>query len=164
MLIIYREYVCFLSRRVCIVAWLLVFVTFLLCCINEWSFWCVTSHLRVFLHQQLVGRLIGKQGNVVNFIQQNSGAQIYISTKRYTEDSQICHIEGEWGWPRLHFNSCCLMWRGWDGRKPDCQWEKNRRSCYRNLFWTAPKLTEWSLSLQVRSSRWTKPCHWLGRR
>ena len=29
-----------------------------------------------------------------------------------------------------------LMWRGWDGRKPDCQWERNSRSCHRNLFWT----------------------------
>ncbi|XP_062241583.1 A kinase (PRKA) anchor protein 1b [Platichthys flesus] len=44
--------------------------------------------------KQLVGRLIGKQGRFVSFIKQNSGAKIYISTLPYTQDFQICHIEG----------------------------------------------------------------------
>uniref|UniRef100_A0A8D0L1Q9 K Homology domain-containing protein n=1 Tax=Sphenodon punctatus TaxID=8508 RepID=A0A8D0L1Q9_SPHPU len=44
--------------------------------------------------QHLVGRLIGKQGRYVNFLKQSSGAKIYISTLPYTQDFQICHIEG----------------------------------------------------------------------
>uniref|UniRef100_H3CHC4 A kinase (PRKA) anchor protein 1b n=1 Tax=Tetraodon nigroviridis TaxID=99883 RepID=H3CHC4_TETNG len=42
----------------------------------------------------LVGRLIGKQGRYVSYLKQNSGAKIYISTLPYTQDFQICHIEG----------------------------------------------------------------------
>ncbi|TRY92237.1 hypothetical protein DNTS_026123 [Danionella cerebrum] len=42
----------------------------------------------------LVGRLIGKQGKFVNFLKQNSGAKIYISTLPFTQDFQICHIQG----------------------------------------------------------------------
>ncbi|MED6247046.1 A-kinase anchor protein 1, mitochondrial, partial [Ataeniobius toweri] len=42
----------------------------------------------------LVGRLIGKQGRYVSFLKQNSGAKIYISTLPYTQEFQICHIEG----------------------------------------------------------------------
>ncbi|XP_057694747.1 A kinase (PRKA) anchor protein 1b [Corythoichthys intestinalis] len=42
----------------------------------------------------LVGRLIGKQGRYVSFLKQTSGAKIYISTLPYTQDFQICHIEG----------------------------------------------------------------------
>ncbi|XP_054901679.1 A kinase (PRKA) anchor protein 1b [Poeciliopsis prolifica] len=44
--------------------------------------------------KHLVGRLIGKQGRYVSFLKQNSGAKIYISTLPYTQDFQICHIEG----------------------------------------------------------------------
>uniref|UniRef100_G3TFZ9 A-kinase anchoring protein 1 n=1 Tax=Loxodonta africana TaxID=9785 RepID=G3TFZ9_LOXAF len=44
--------------------------------------------------KHLVGRLIGKQGRYVSFLKQTSGAKIYISTLPYTQDIQICHIEG----------------------------------------------------------------------
>ncbi|CAJ1065919.1 A kinase (PRKA) anchor protein 1b [Xyrichtys novacula] len=44
--------------------------------------------------KHLVGRLIGKQGRYVSFLKQNSGAKIYISTLPYTQEFQICHIEG----------------------------------------------------------------------
>ncbi|XP_025962843.2 A-kinase anchor protein 1, mitochondrial [Dromaius novaehollandiae] len=44
--------------------------------------------------KHLVGRLIGKQGRYVSFLKQTSGAKIYISTLPYTQDFQICHIEG----------------------------------------------------------------------
>ncbi|XP_061682763.1 A kinase (PRKA) anchor protein 1b isoform X2 [Syngnathoides biaculeatus] len=43
----------------------------------------------------LVGRLIGKQGRYVSFLKQTSGAKIYISTLPYTQEFQICHIEGK---------------------------------------------------------------------
>ncbi|XP_077466795.1 A kinase (PRKA) anchor protein 1b [Stigmatopora argus] len=42
----------------------------------------------------LVGRLIGKQGRYVSFLKQTSGAKIYISSLPYTQEFQICHIEG----------------------------------------------------------------------
>ncbi|XP_078080838.1 A kinase (PRKA) anchor protein 1b [Mustelus asterias] len=44
--------------------------------------------------KHLVGRLIGRQGRYVSFLKQTSGAKIYISTLPYTQDFQICHIEG----------------------------------------------------------------------
>lgn len=44
--------------------------------------------------KHLVGRLIGKQGRYVSFLKQTSGAKIYISTLPYTQEFQICHIEG----------------------------------------------------------------------
>ncbi|XP_020492500.1 A kinase (PRKA) anchor protein 1b [Labrus bergylta] len=44
--------------------------------------------------KHLVGRLIGKQGRYVSFLKQNSGAKIYISTLPYTQEFQICHVEG----------------------------------------------------------------------
>ncbi|XP_056412321.1 A-kinase anchor protein 1, mitochondrial [Hyla sarda] len=44
--------------------------------------------------KHLVGRLIGKQGRYVSFLKESSGAKIYISTLPYTQDFQICHIEG----------------------------------------------------------------------
>ncbi|XP_028275491.1 A kinase (PRKA) anchor protein 1b [Parambassis ranga] len=44
--------------------------------------------------KHLVGRLIGKQGRYVSFLKQASGAKIYISTLPYTQEFQICHIEG----------------------------------------------------------------------
>ncbi|XP_072502880.1 A-kinase anchor protein 1, mitochondrial [Notamacropus eugenii] len=44
--------------------------------------------------KHLVGRLIGKQGRYVSFLKQTSGAKIYISTLPYTQNFQICHIEG----------------------------------------------------------------------
>ncbi|XP_044058210.1 A kinase (PRKA) anchor protein 1b [Siniperca chuatsi] len=44
--------------------------------------------------KHLVGRLIGKQGRYVSFLKQNSGAKIYISTLPYTQEFQICHIDG----------------------------------------------------------------------
>lgn len=46
------------------------------------------------IFQSLVGRLIGKQGRYVSYLKQNSGAKIYISTLPYTQEFQICHIEG----------------------------------------------------------------------
>lgn len=55
-----------------------------------------------------MGRLIGKQGRYVSFLKQNSGAKIYISTLPYTQDFQICHIEGEWDVPRSLNASCQL--------------------------------------------------------
>ncbi|KAG9340583.1 hypothetical protein JZ751_021405 [Albula glossodonta] len=45
-------------------------------------------------NKHLVGRLIGKQGRYVSFLKQSSGAKIYISTLPYTQEFQICHIEG----------------------------------------------------------------------
>ncbi|XP_061781488.1 A kinase (PRKA) anchor protein 1b isoform X1 [Nerophis lumbriciformis] len=42
----------------------------------------------------LVGRLIGRQGRYVSFLKQTSGAKIYISALPYTQEFQICHIEG----------------------------------------------------------------------
>ncbi|KAM3933812.1 A-kinase anchor protein 1, mitochondrial isoform 1-T3 [Leptodactylus fuscus] len=44
--------------------------------------------------KHLVGRLIGKQGRYVSFLKESSGAKIYIATLPYTQDFQICHIEG----------------------------------------------------------------------
>ncbi|XP_062872793.1 A kinase (PRKA) anchor protein 1b [Trichomycterus rosablanca] len=44
--------------------------------------------------RHLVGRLIGKKGRYVSFLKQTSGAKIYISTLPYTQEFQICHIEG----------------------------------------------------------------------
>ncbi|XP_006758741.1 PREDICTED: A-kinase anchor protein 1, mitochondrial [Myotis davidii] len=44
--------------------------------------------------KHLVGRLIGKQGRYVSFLKQTSGAKIYISALPYTQNVQICHIEG----------------------------------------------------------------------
>ncbi|XP_067573404.1 A-kinase anchor protein 1, mitochondrial [Pseudorca crassidens] len=44
--------------------------------------------------KHLVGRLIGKQGRYVSFLKQTSGAKIYISSLPYTQNVQICHIEG----------------------------------------------------------------------
>uniref|UniRef100_H3BBA0 A-kinase anchoring protein 1 n=1 Tax=Latimeria chalumnae TaxID=7897 RepID=H3BBA0_LATCH len=44
--------------------------------------------------KHLVGRLIGKQGRYVSFLKQTSGAKIYISTLPYTQEFQICHLEG----------------------------------------------------------------------
>ena len=46
--------------------------------------------------KHLVGRLIGKQGRYVSFLKQTSGAKIYISTLPYTQNIQVCHIEGQW--------------------------------------------------------------------
>lgn len=53
-----------------------------------------------------MGRLIGKQGRYVSYLKQNSGAKIYISTLPYTQDFQICHIEGESDVPRSLNASC----------------------------------------------------------
>lgn len=44
--------------------------------------------------KELVGRLIGRQGKFMSFLRQKSGAKIYVSTKPYFRDSQVCHIEG----------------------------------------------------------------------
>ncbi|KAK2847504.1 hypothetical protein Q5P01_010503 [Channa striata] len=44
--------------------------------------------------KHLVGRLIGKQGRYVSYLKQSCGAKIYISTLPYTQEFQICHIEG----------------------------------------------------------------------
>ncbi|XP_016120299.1 A-kinase anchor protein 1, mitochondrial-like [Sinocyclocheilus grahami] len=42
----------------------------------------------------LVGRLIGKEGKFMNFLKQSSGAKIYVSTLPFTQEIQICHIQG----------------------------------------------------------------------
>ncbi|XP_026075862.1 A-kinase anchor protein 1, mitochondrial-like isoform X1 [Carassius auratus] len=42
----------------------------------------------------LVGRLIGKQGKFMNFLKQSSGAKIYVSILPFTQEIQICHIQG----------------------------------------------------------------------
>ncbi|XP_041750827.1 A-kinase anchor protein 1, mitochondrial [Coregonus clupeaformis] len=44
--------------------------------------------------KHLVGRLIGKQGRYVSYLKETSGAKIFISTLPYTQEIQICHIEG----------------------------------------------------------------------
>ncbi|XP_064206058.1 A-kinase anchor protein 1, mitochondrial-like isoform X2 [Anguilla rostrata] len=42
----------------------------------------------------LVGRLIGKRGRYVSFLKQRSGAKIHFSPRLYSQEFQICHIEG----------------------------------------------------------------------
>ncbi|XP_063809720.1 A-kinase anchor protein 1, mitochondrial [Pseudophryne corroboree] len=44
--------------------------------------------------KHLVGRLIGKQGRFVSFLKESSGARIYICTVPFTQDYQMCHLEG----------------------------------------------------------------------
>ncbi|KAL0994197.1 hypothetical protein UPYG_G00119070 [Umbra pygmaea] len=44
--------------------------------------------------KHLVGRLIGKHGRYVSYLKEMSGALVFISTLAYTEDIQICHVEG----------------------------------------------------------------------
>ncbi|XP_064837453.1 A-kinase anchor protein 1, mitochondrial-like [Oncorhynchus masou masou] len=44
--------------------------------------------------KHLVGRLIGKQGRYVSYLKETSGANIFIATLPYTQELQICHIEG----------------------------------------------------------------------
>uniref|UniRef100_A0A4W5K0H3 Tudor domain-containing protein n=1 Tax=Hucho hucho TaxID=62062 RepID=A0A4W5K0H3_9TELE len=44
--------------------------------------------------KHLVGRLIGKQGRYVSYLKETSGANIFITTLPYTQEFQICHIEG----------------------------------------------------------------------
>nr|XP_029526610.1 A-kinase anchor protein 1, mitochondrial-like isoform X2 [Oncorhynchus nerka] len=44
--------------------------------------------------KHLVGRLIGKQGRYVSYLKETSGANIFIATLPYTQEVQICHIEG----------------------------------------------------------------------
>nr|XP_046175979.1 A-kinase anchor protein 1, mitochondrial-like [Oncorhynchus gorbuscha]XP_046175987.1 A-kinase anchor protein 1, mitochondrial-like [Oncorhynchus gorbuscha] len=44
--------------------------------------------------KHLVGRLIGKQGRYVSYLKETSGANIFIATLPYTQEFQICHIEG----------------------------------------------------------------------
>ena len=58
--------------------------------------WLVNPLTSLSLPKHLVGRLIGKQGRYVSFLKQTSGAKIYISTLPYTQNIQVCHIEGQW--------------------------------------------------------------------
>ncbi|XP_053310949.1 A-kinase anchor protein 1, mitochondrial isoform X2 [Spea bombifrons] len=44
--------------------------------------------------KHLVGRLIGKQGRFVSYLKATSGAKIYITTLPFTQEFQLCHIEG----------------------------------------------------------------------
>ncbi|XP_064499854.1 A-kinase anchor protein 1, mitochondrial-like, partial [Pseudopipra pipra] len=44
--------------------------------------------------KELVGHLIGRQGKFMSFLRRRSGAKIYVSTRPYFHDSQVCHIEG----------------------------------------------------------------------
>lgn len=57
--------------------------------------WVPVTLTSLFPWKHLVGRLIGKQGRYVSFLKQTSGAKIYISTLPYTQNVQICHIEGQ---------------------------------------------------------------------
>lgn len=122
----------------------------------------LSSFLPVFLDQHLVGRLIGKQGRYVSFLKQNSGAKIYISTLPYTQEFQICHIEGESQGPGPHIPLMLGEIQIATG------WEKI--SLFQRNYWTPCFYQCWfepkalpCVSLQVRSSRLTKPCPWLGR-
>lgn len=66
-------------------------------CIGESNHTSSSSEVIVWeieVPKHLVGRLIGKQGRYVSFLKQCSGAKIYISTLPYTQEFQICHIEG----------------------------------------------------------------------
>lgn len=66
-------------------------------CIGESNHTLSSSEVIIWeieVPKHLVGRLIGKQGRYVSFLKQSSGAKIYISTLPYTQEFQICHIEG----------------------------------------------------------------------
>lgn len=66
-------------------------------CIGESNHTSSSSEVVIWeieVPKHLVGRLIGKQGRYVSFLKQSSGAKIYISTLPYTQEFQICHIEG----------------------------------------------------------------------
>lgn len=66
-------------------------------CIGESNHTSSSSEVIIWeieVPKHLVGRLIGKQGRYVSFLKQSSGAKIYISTLPYTQEFQICHIEG----------------------------------------------------------------------
>lgn len=66
-------------------------------CIGESNHTSSSSEVIIWeieVPKHLVGRLIGKQGRYVSFLKQTSGAKIYISTLPYTQEFQICHIEG----------------------------------------------------------------------
>ena len=114
-------------------------------CINILSFFDMNSSLLVvFISQHLVGRLIGKQGRYVSFLKQNSGSKIYISTLPYTQEFQICHIEGESGPPTMSVGGVLGRVRAID-------------SCYKGLYgcpWLAslswPKSQELKLPVRDR--------------
>ncbi|XP_031682346.1 titin isoform X1 [Oncorhynchus kisutch] len=44
--------------------------------------------------KHFVGRLIGKKGRHVNYLKETSGAKVFITVLPYTQEFQICHIEG----------------------------------------------------------------------
>ncbi|XP_029547497.1 A-kinase anchor protein 1, mitochondrial-like [Salmo trutta] len=44
--------------------------------------------------KHFVGRLIGKKGRHMNYLKETSGAKIFITALPYTQEFQICHIEG----------------------------------------------------------------------
>ncbi|XP_036793160.1 A-kinase anchor protein 1, mitochondrial isoform X4 [Oncorhynchus mykiss] len=44
--------------------------------------------------KHFVGRLIGKKGRHVNYLKETSGAKVFITALPYTQEFQICHIEG----------------------------------------------------------------------
>ncbi|XP_052366975.1 A-kinase anchor protein 1, mitochondrial-like isoform X35 [Oncorhynchus keta] len=44
--------------------------------------------------KHFVGRLIGKKGRHVNYLKEMSGAKVFITALPYTQEFQICHIEG----------------------------------------------------------------------
>ncbi|KAK7882727.1 hypothetical protein WMY93_028901 [Mugilogobius chulae] len=77
-------------------------------CIGESNHSSSSSEVIVWeieVPKHLVGRLIGKQGRYVSFLKQSSGAKIYISTLPYTQEFQICHIEGTQQQVRQSFSS-----------------------------------------------------------
>ncbi|KAJ7995879.1 hypothetical protein DPEC_G00231290 [Dallia pectoralis] len=55
---------------------------------------CSSQIWEIEVPKHLVGRLIGKQGRYVSQLKEMSGAKVFITTLPYTQDVQICHIEG----------------------------------------------------------------------
>lgn len=60
-----------------------------------------TSELRAIwefeVPKHLVGRMIGKQGRYVSYLEATSGATVFISAVPYTQEVQVCHLEGTTG-------------------------------------------------------------------
>lgn len=97
--------------------------------------WLVNPLTPLSLPKHLVGRLIGKQGRYVSFLKQTSGAKIYISTLPYTQNIQVCHIEGQWQ-PLPGFYDSFLTWNLSDLKHLSPTWSLleskslNRKPCF----------------------------------
>ena len=82
--------------------------------------------LLVSVFQHLVGRLIGKQGRYVSFLKQSSGAKIYISTLPYTQEFQICHMEGRTqlgAWCSITYKLFSLHFLSWSPKCSSLSWK-----------------------------------------